>query len=131
MFSVAQKRNTCWQKIVPAVYKYMLYWLKTFCVARKIPWCSTKTKVFGTVQHRIASPKVWEWYWVHWNLSYIKRSRCFTTGPRKKKSMFVVTRSSLLKSTDPKLFFARIWKNYRRPTCQVAKNIFTKCFFQF
>ena len=46
MFSVAQKRVTCRQKIVPVVYKYMLYWLKKFCVAQKILWCRTKIK-FG------------------------------------------------------------------------------------
>ena len=45
MFSVSQKRNTFFQKIVAAVYKYMLYWLKKFCVARKILWCRTKIKV--------------------------------------------------------------------------------------
>ena len=45
MFSVAQKENTCWQKkLAPVVYKYMLYWLKKFCVARKILWCRTKIK---------------------------------------------------------------------------------------
>ena len=45
MFSVAQKENTCWQKkLAPVVYKYMLNWLKKFCVARKILWCRTKIK---------------------------------------------------------------------------------------
>ena len=44
MFSVAQKRNTCLQKMVPVAYKYMLNWLKKFCVARKILWCRTKIK---------------------------------------------------------------------------------------
>ena len=44
MFSVAQKRNTCLQKMVPVAYKYMLNWLKRFCVARKILWCRTKIK---------------------------------------------------------------------------------------
>ena len=44
MFSIAQKRNTCWQKIVPVVRKYMLHWLKKFCVARKILWCHKKVK---------------------------------------------------------------------------------------
>ena len=34
-----------------------------------------------------------------------------TLGKKKKKKCFVaVTRPSLLKSTDPKLFFARIYK---------------------
>lgn len=39
MFSVAQKRNTCWQKIVvPVVYKCILsvHWLGEFCIARKM-----------------------------------------------------------------------------------------------
>ena len=36
---------------------------------------------------------------------------------------FPVTRPSLQKSTNPKPFFAR---NYRRSTCQVSKNLFTK-----
>ena len=44
MFSVAQKRNPCLQKMVPVAYKYMLNWLKKFCVARKILWCRTKIK---------------------------------------------------------------------------------------
>ena len=44
MFSVAQKMNTYLQKMVPVVYKCMLYWLKKFCVARKILWCRTKIK---------------------------------------------------------------------------------------
>ena len=44
MFSFAHKRNTCLQKIVPVGYKYMLNWLKKFCVARKILWCRTKIK---------------------------------------------------------------------------------------
>ena len=44
MFSVAQTRNTCLQKMVPAAYKYMFNWLKEFCVARKIIWCRTKIK---------------------------------------------------------------------------------------
>ena len=47
MFSVAQKRNTYLQKIVPVVYKYMLNWLKRFCVAQKILWCCTKIKDGG------------------------------------------------------------------------------------
>ena len=34
MFSVAQKRNTCLQKMAPDAYEYMLCWLKKFCVAR-------------------------------------------------------------------------------------------------
>ena len=45
MFSVTQKSNTCWQKIVYFVYKYMLHWLKKFCVAQKVLWCRTKIKV--------------------------------------------------------------------------------------
>ena len=45
MFSVAQGRNTCWQKIVSVVYKYMLHWLKKFSVAQKIVWCRSKIKV--------------------------------------------------------------------------------------
>ena len=45
MFSVTQKRNTCRQKIIPVVYRYMLHWLKKFCVARKISWYHTKTKI--------------------------------------------------------------------------------------
>ena len=36
LFSVAQNRNTCLQKMVPVAYKYMLNRLKKFCVARKI-----------------------------------------------------------------------------------------------
>ena len=31
-----RKRNTCLQKMVPVAYKYMLNWLKKFCIARKI-----------------------------------------------------------------------------------------------
>ena len=42
MFSVAQKRQTFFQKLVPVAY--MLNWLKKFCVARKILWCRTKIK---------------------------------------------------------------------------------------
>ena len=45
MFSVAQKRNTCLQKMVPVAYKYMLNWLKKFCVARKILWFVQKLKM--------------------------------------------------------------------------------------
>ena len=42
MFSVAQKRNTYLQRMVPVAYKYMLNWVKKFCVAQKILWCRTK-----------------------------------------------------------------------------------------
>ena len=45
MFIVAQKRNTSWQKIIPIEYKYMLYWLKRFCVIQKVLWRCTKIKV--------------------------------------------------------------------------------------
>ena len=38
MFSVAQKRITCLQKMIPVAYKYMLNWLKMLCVAQKILW---------------------------------------------------------------------------------------------
>ena len=43
-FSVAQKMNTYLQKMASVVYKYVLHWLKKFCVARKILWCHTKIK---------------------------------------------------------------------------------------
>ena len=35
MFSVTQKRNTCFKKMVPFACKYTLNSLKKFCVARK------------------------------------------------------------------------------------------------
>ena len=44
MFSVAQKTNTCLQKMVPVAYRYMLNWLKNFCVPGKIFWYPTKIK---------------------------------------------------------------------------------------
>ena len=44
MFSIAQKRNLCLQKMVTVAYKYMLNWLKKFCVTRKILWYCTKIK---------------------------------------------------------------------------------------
>ena len=44
MFNVAQKTNTCLQKMVLVAHKYMLNWLKKFCVGRKIFWCRTKIK---------------------------------------------------------------------------------------
>ena len=37
IFSIGQKMNTCWQKIVPVVYEYMLHW--------NILWCCTKIQV--------------------------------------------------------------------------------------
>ena len=43
MFSVA-KGIHIYKEMVPAVCKYMLYWLKKFCVARKVVWCRTKIK---------------------------------------------------------------------------------------
>ena len=41
--------------------------------------------------------------------------------------MFAVTRMSLLKSTDSKLFLRESAKNNRKQTSQVAKNLFTNC----
>ena len=45
MFSVGHKRNTCWQKKVHVVSKYMFYRLEKFCVARKILWSRKKIKI--------------------------------------------------------------------------------------
>ena len=45
MFTIAQKRNTSWQKLVLVVCKYTLYWLKKFCVTQKKLWYRIKIKV--------------------------------------------------------------------------------------
>ena len=42
IFSAAQKRNANLQEMVPVVH--VLYWLKKFCVARKILSCRAKIK---------------------------------------------------------------------------------------
>ena len=44
------------------------------------------------------------------------------------KAYFAVTRPSLLNNTDAKVFLRQSAKNYERPTCQVAKNLFKKDF---
>ena len=43
----------------------------------------------------------------------------------KNKSMFPITRPSLLKNTDPKHFFGRICKNCKRPFSKLV------CFFRY
>ena len=45
MFTVGHKRNTCWQKKVHVVSKYMFYRLEKFCVARKILWSRKNIKI--------------------------------------------------------------------------------------
>ena len=42
-----------------------------------------------------------------------------------RKGMFAITRPSLIKSTDPKHFFRRTCKNYKRPFWKLL------CFFRY
>ena len=75
MFSVTQKTNTCLQKMVPVTYKYMLNWLKKFCVARNIFCCRKNikdgvldlTNFFPNCAPYICSLK-WLLMWKHWKI---------------------------------------------------------------
>ena len=55
MFSVAQKRITCLQKMVTVAYKYMLNWLKMFRVAQKIPWFNGTPNIHSV--YRTSQPR--------------------------------------------------------------------------
>ena len=55
MFSVAQKRITCLQKMVPVAYKYMLNWLKMFRVAQKILWFNGAPNIHSV--YRTSQPR--------------------------------------------------------------------------